>query len=83
MIEYLEIDDTFYIENGEVITDEIFEKGWNKIEELSKKAEEDSKRLNESLKPRFNTIEEALKYYNATPFSEWESNMKRKYEKKS
>lgn len=63
----------------EDLTDENFEKGWNKIEELSKKAEEDSKRLNESLKPRFNSIEEALKYYNATPFSECENNMRDKY----
>lgn len=74
-----DLDMKFYTK--EDLSDENFEKGWNKIEELSKKAEEDSKRLNESLKPRFNSIEEALKYYDATPFSEWENNMRRRYER--
>ena len=63
----------------EDLTDENFEKSWEIIEELSKKAKESSRLLCESAKPQFNTTEELLQYYNAIPFSEWENKMREKY----
>lgn len=65
----------------EDLTDEKFEKGWSIIEELSQRAEESSKMLCESSKPKFNTEDELLQYYNAIPFSEWENKMRKRYDK--
>ena len=56
-----------------------FEKGWAIIEEISRRADEKAKLLSESPSPEFSTIEEALKYYDAIPFAEWENQMKDKY----
>ena len=61
------------LENGN------FEKFCQEIEELSKKAAEAAKLLNESAPEQFNSIEEALKYYNAIPFSDWENKMRERH----
>ena len=64
----------------EDLTYENFRKAWKIIEELSDKAEENAKVLNELPKPEFKTGEEYLQYYNAIPFNEWGNNMKAKYD---
>lgn len=61
------------LENGN------FEKGWQEIEEISRKADEKAKLLSESPSPQFNTHEEFARYYNAIPFSEWENKMREKH----
>ena len=65
--------------NEEDLTDENFAKGWQQIEELCDRTLQNIKRLNESQTPKFNSIEEANKYYNAIPFEEWENKMFEKY----
>ena len=42
------------------------------IIEKAYEAERDSKMLQESTRPKFNSIEETRQFYNAIPFSEWE-----------
>lgn len=49
-----------------------FERFWQEIEEISRKADEKAKLLSESPSPQFNTIEEARAYYGSIPFAEWE-----------
>ena len=61
------------LENGN------FERFCQEIEELQQKALRNSHMLTEFPKPKFNTIEEALQYYNAIPLSEWEKKIKEKY----
>ena len=61
------------LENGN------FEKAWQEIEEISKRADEKAKLLSETPKPKFNTIEEALKYYNAIPFEQFENEIIEEY----
>ena len=56
-----------------------FEKGWAIIEEISRRADEKAKLLNESPSPEFSTIEEARAYYDSIPFSEWENKISEKY----
>lgn len=63
----------FYKE--EDLTEENLKKAWAEIDELSRIADEKARLLKESPKPELNTIEEALKYYNAIPFQEWENKM--------
>ena len=65
--------------NEDDLTDENFEKFCQKIEEIRRKAKEYNRLLNESPKPKFNTIEEARAYYGSIPFSEWENKMREKY----
>lgn len=61
------------LENGN------FEKGWAEIEKIREGAKMHRKMLAESVRPKFRTLEEFAKYYNAIPFSEWENKMKEKY----
>lgn len=61
------------LENGN------FERGWQIIEEISRQADEEARLLSESPSPEFNTIEEALKFYNAIPFEQFEHEIKEKY----
>lgn len=68
----------FYTEDD--LTHENFKESWKVIEELSNKAEEETKLIKESPKPTFQTGKEYLQYYNAIPFEEWENNMKAKYD---
>ena len=58
------------LENGN------FEKAWQEIEEISKRADEEAKMLSESPSPQFNTIEEARAFYGSIPFAEWENMMR-------
>ena len=55
----------------EDLTDENFEKFCKEIEEISIAADNANRVLNEMQEPKFNTIEDARKYYNSTPFEEW------------
>lgn len=49
------------------------------IEEIKRQGREKIKLLHENAPKRFNTFEEAIKHYNATPFEEWENKMIEKY----
>lgn len=58
-----------------------FERFWQEIEEISRKADEKTKLLSESPKPKFNTIKEALDYYHkqgCLTFAEWGKKDERK-----
>ena len=61
--------------NEEDLANGNYERFCQEIDELCRKAEEKAKLLRESHTPQFNTIEEVLQYYDAIPFSEWESKM--------
>lgn len=64
----------------EDLTEENLAEFWQEIDELCEKADEEAKRLASSPTPEFKSIEEANKYYNATPFEEWERKMFEKYD---
>ena len=49
------------------------------IDEMRDESVKKAKLLSGNTLKAFNTIEEALKYYNAIPLEEWENNMREKY----
>ena len=59
----------------EDLTDENFERFCQEIDELRKKADKENRLLTKTEKPKFKSIEEICKYYNAVPFEEWERQM--------
>ncbi|MBO7417770.1 MAG: hypothetical protein J6U14_02405 [Bacteroidaceae bacterium] len=65
--------------NEEDLTEENMAEFWKEIDILEEEAERESKKLQESTHPKFNSIEEARRFYNAIPFSEWENKMFKKY----
>ena len=48
---------------------------WREIDTLEEAAEKESKVLNETTMPHFDSIEEARRFFNAIPFAEWENKM--------
>ena len=65
--------------NEDDLTDENFEAFCREIEKLEEKAMREVKRLCESPKPHFSTIEDVRAYYHSIPFQEWENKMFEKY----
>lgn len=65
--------------NEEDLTEENLAQFWKEIDALEEKADRERLRLDESAPPRFNSIEEARKYYNAIPFQEWENKIFKEY----
>ena len=65
--------------NEEDLTEENMAEFWKEIDALEEEAERESKMLQESTHPKFNSIEEARRFYNATPFSEWENKIFEEY----
>ena len=65
--------------NEEDLTEENFAKAWQEIEDIREENRKNRQLLNESSIPQFKSIEEAMQYYNAIPFAEWENKMFEKY----
>lgn len=55
---------------------EAFHKVFTKINERFNSS---NQILNEGILPKFNNVEEALKYFNAVPYDEWLNNARKKY----
>lgn len=65
--------------NEEDLTEESFAEFCREIDSIIAKASRERQRLDESATPRFNSIEEANRYYNAIPFQEWENKIFKEY----
>lgn len=64
--------------NEDDMTEENFEKFCQEIDEISRRTDEKAKLRANMPTPKFNTIEEALQYYDAIPFEQFEKEIKRK-----
>lgn len=65
--------------NEEDLTWENFELFCHEVESMIARHESEKKCLKESVRPQFNSTEEANRYYNAMPFQKWENKIFEEY----
>ncbi|MDE6522690.1 MAG: hypothetical protein K2L17_07725 [Muribaculaceae bacterium] len=65
--------------NEEDLNEESFARFCEEISEIRRTAKKRHNLLAEQPMPKFNTVEEARKYFESTPFEEWENKVKEKY----